>query len=321
METRANHVLIGTFTVAVLLGALGFALWLAKIEIDRRFALYDVFFEGSVAGLSVAGDVRYQGVRVGQVKEIAIDDSDTSRVRVRIEVDANTPVSTDSSASLEFFGVTGVLYVQISGGSPDAPPLRPGPGQEVAVIAAQKSSIEELFAGAPRLLENGVVLVERLSQLVNRENRQTISDILANFETISGSIANRGDEIEGLLANAHTMSGELTEVAKNLNALSGRLDGLAMQADTMMQNDVHVFLQEATHSARSIGALAGELDMVVKDNKVSINTFTDKGLREFATFVVEARQLVVTLERVAQRMESDPARFFLGTSASEYRPE
>ncbi|MFP5469607.1 MAG: hypothetical protein ACLGGZ_07685, partial [Alphaproteobacteria bacterium] len=114
--------------------------------------------------------------------------------------------------------------------------------------------------------------------------------------------------------NANKMSRDFSEVSGNLNALTARLDRLGMQAETTLNSDVHNFLREATGLTRELGD-------IVRDNKMAINNFGDRGLREFATFVVEARQLVTTLDRVAQRLESDPARFFLGNSASEYRAE
>jgi len=314
METRANHVLIGAFTLAVIVAAFGFILWLAKNEIDQRFTAYDILFEGSVTGLNVAGDVRYQGVRVGQVKEIRIYEKNPKLVRVRIEIDANTPVNSGSLASLEFFGITGVLFVQINSGDASAPPLVAQADQEVPVIASGKSSLEALFAGAPQLLENAAVLVERLSLLVDTDNRKSISGILKNAEAVSTSVAGRSAEINELIINANKMSRDFSEVSGNLNALTARLDRLGMQAETTLNSDVHNFLREATGLTRELGD-------IVKDNKMAINNFGDRGLREFATFVVEARQLVTTLDRVAQRLESDPARFFLGNSASEYQAE
>jgi phospholipid/cholesterol/gamma-HCH transport system substrate-binding protein len=311
METRANHVLIGAFTLAVIAAAFGFILWLAKNEIDQQFALYDILFEGSVTGLNVAGDVRFQGVRVGQVKEIRIYEKNSKLVRVRIEIDANTPVNSASEASLEFFGITGVLFVQISSGNPNAPALARKPDEEVPVIASGKSSLEELFSGAPRMIDNAAMLLDRLNRLVDEENRKSITAIIKNTETVTGTIAGNSGEISELMQNANKMSRDFSEVSGNLNALTARLDKLSVQAETTLNSDVHNFLQEAT-------GLTREMHNIVKDNKLAVNNFGDRGLREFATFVVEARQLVTTLDRVAQRLESDPARFFLGNSASEY---
>ena len=314
METRANHILIGAFTLAVIVAAFGFILWLAKTEIDQRLASYDILFDGSVTGLNIAGDVRYQGVRVGQVTELRIYEKDPKFVRVRIEIDANTPINSGSVASLEFFGITGVLFVQISSGDPDAPPLIRQPDQEVPIIASGKSGLDELFAGAPRLLENAAVLIERLSMIVDTDNRKSIASILKSTEAVSGSIAGRSAEINEMILNTSKMSRDFSEVSGNLNALTARLDRLSMQAETTLNTDVHKFLNEAT-------SLTRELNGIVKDNKLAINNFGDRGLREFATFVVEARQLVTTLDRVAQRLESDPARFFLGNSASEFQAQ
>ncbi len=314
METRANHVLIGIFTLAIIAGAFGFILWLAKTEINQRFAAYDILFEGSVTGLNVAGDVRYQGVRVGQVKEIRIYEKDSKFVRVRIEIDTNTPVNSESLASLEFFGITGVLFVQINSGDTNAPPLALLPDQEVPVIASGKSSLEALFAGAPRLLENAAVLIERLNMIVDADNRKSISGILKHAEAVTGSVASRSGEINELILNTNKMSRDFSEVSGNLNALTARLDRLSVQAETTLNSDVRNFLAEATGLTRELGS-------IVKENKPAINNFGERGLREFASFVVEARQLVTTLDRVAQRLESDPARFFLGNSASEYQAQ
>ncbi|HJP20349.1 MAG TPA: MlaD family protein, partial [Alphaproteobacteria bacterium] len=136
METRANHMLIGAFVLLVVAGIFGFVIWLAKIEIDREFASYHIYFEGSVSGLNKAGEVRYKGIPVGSVKEIVIDPKNPNRVRVRIEVVANTPVREDSEATLELQGITGVSYVQLSGDDPKSPKLKRKKGQELPIIAS-----------------------------------------------------------------------------------------------------------------------------------------------------------------------------------------
>ena len=112
METRANYILIGAFTLAGILGAFGFFLWLAKFEVTRQYAYYDVLFD-NVAGLSAAGGVNYNGLPVGQVISLKLDDDDPSKVRVRLEVDADIPVTKETIAQLQSLGVTGVAYVEL----------------------------------------------------------------------------------------------------------------------------------------------------------------------------------------------------------------
>ena len=141
METRANFVLIGAFTLFGIVGSLGFFLWLAKVEIDRQYAYYDILFD-NVSGLGEAGDVRYNGLPVGQVVLLALDHDDPSKVRVQIEINAETPVKTDTVATLELQGVTGVSYVALAGGAPEAEFLVAAAGE------ATKGAVDHIHTAA-----------------------------------------------------------------------------------------------------------------------------------------------------------------------------
>lgn len=320
METKANHVLIGAFALVVITAAFGFVIWLAKIQIDQERAYYDIYFEESVSGLSVAGDVRYQGIKVGQVTDIQIAPARQGEVRVRIEVDAETPVKTDTVARLEYQGVTGVAFVQLTGGSDEAELLRVASADEIPVIQSQESAISALFAGAPELIDRAVILVSRLSELVSEENQQSITNLLNNFETVSDSVAGRSAEIEELIVNANRMSADLAETSKNLNQLAARLDKVAQSTDEVVNEDLKNLLADARSAARSIDAAGTELTLLVEESRPAVRDFSAGGLQQFSQFITEARTLVATLERLADRVESDPARFLLGTQAEEYEP-
>jgi len=228
METRANYVLIGAFTLAGILGALGFILWLAKVEVDRQFSYYDIRFE-SVSGLGAAGAVRYNGLPVGQVVSLRLDPENPSRVRVRIEIDAGTPVKTDTVATLEMQGVTGVSYVSLSGGSPAAPLLARVPGAEYPVIQSQRSAIQTVFQGAPELLEKAIALMEDLRSIVSPENKSAVSAILANLESASG-------EIDSVARDFHQMSGDVATSAAGIAGFAGKLEPLAATTETTMKS-------------------------------------------------------------------------------------
>ena len=224
METRANYVLIGAFTLAGLFGALGLLLWLAKIEIDRQFAYFDVRFE-SVSGLGQAGDVRFNGLPVGRVTGLALDPDDPGRVRVTLEVAADLPIRTDTVATLEAQGVTGVSYVALSGGTPSAPLLRDtvAPGVR-PVITSQPSAIQSLFEAGPELLNRAVLLLEDLSQVAGPENRAAVSTILTNLASATARLDETLTEVSGL-------SAELSVAAREAAGFANRLEPLAESAD------------------------------------------------------------------------------------------
>ncbi len=240
METRANYILIGAFTLAGIIGAFGFLLWLAKIDVDRQYAYYDVLFD-NVAGLSGAGDVRYNGLPVGQVVDLRLDADDPAKVRVRLELDATTPVRTDTVAQLQSQGVTGVSYVALSGGSADAPRLPRG-----GVIQSEASALQSIFEGAPELLEKAIALLEDVREVVNDDNRVAVSDMLSNLSSASG-------RLDSALADFETLSGNLGEAAQAIAGFTDRLETLSDTAE--------VTLQEATETLQGVrGAVdnAGE---------------------------------------------------------------
>ena len=240
METRANYILIGAFTLAGIIGAFGFLLWLAKIDVDRQYAYYDVLFD-NVAGLSSAGDVRYNGLPVGQVVDLRLDAEDPAKVRVRLELDATTPVHTDTVAQLQSQGVTGVSYVALSGGSADAPRLPRG-----GVIQSESSALQSIFEGAPQLLEKAIALLEDVREVLNDDNRMAVSDMLSNLSSASG-------RLDSALADFETLSGNLGEAAQAIAGFTDRLETLSDTAE--------VTLQEATETLQGVrGAVdnAGE---------------------------------------------------------------
>ncbi|HUL07691.1 MAG TPA: MlaD family protein, partial [Candidatus Acidoferrum sp.] len=123
METRASYIAVGAFVLVLILGLVGFVIWVGKFRGAEEFARYDILFAGSVTGLQVDGTVRYRGIPVGRIIDIRVDPANIEMVRVTIEVKADTPVRTDTDASIELQGITGVTYVLLKGGKQDSPAL------------------------------------------------------------------------------------------------------------------------------------------------------------------------------------------------------
>lgn len=327
METRAHHVLIGAFVIATLLAGFGFVMWLSMGGFGRDTARYAIRFEGAVTGLSVASDVRYNGIKVGEVTELRLDPDDPSKVLALIEVTKETPIHTDSVASLEYLGVTGVAYVQITGGSPDAPLLRLAADEAVPLIPSRPSGVQELVAGVPDLLMRATQLVENLNTLVRPENREAIAAILQNTEVVTGALADRQPELDVAVTNLQQMSADLAVAAQQLRAVSDRLLPMAARMETSMAgldravDEVPPVLEEVRQAAASYGELGRELEGLLAANRGAVTTFSQQGLEQFTALLRQSRDLVSSLDRLVERIESNPQRFLFGRSAPEYRPE
>ena len=335
METRASHLLIGGFVLAFVVGLFGFAIWLARIEIDREFAYYDIYFTGSVAGLGVGGDVRYRGIKVGTVVDIAINPDDPSRVGVTVQIGSDTPIREGDRASLQLQGITGVAFVNIKGATAAMPLVVARAGESRPVIPSTPSQIEKLFQGAPELINRGIILTERAAEIFDAENQRLFTAILGDVSLLAASLASRRDKIERIIDAFDASSGDLAAAARDISEISAKLNRLAddaspimaaagavlQGADKLLQHDLGALLADLHKATRSVGRLAVAAEGVLTENREPLRIFSAEGLSEFSRFVTEARLLVAGLSRVTERLETDGARFLFGERESEFKAQ
>ncbi|MDP6830203.1 MAG: MlaD family protein [Alphaproteobacteria bacterium] len=328
METRANHVVIGSFVLVVVLGLFGFVLWLAKIEIDQEFAYYRVAFDEAVSGLSLGGDVRYNGIPVGAVTAIEIAKDDPSRVQVTLEVARETPVRADTVAKLELQGITGVAFIQLSGGTAAAGLPKPGPNGELPLLQSERSAIQAFFAGAPELINRAIVLVEAVTKLVNDENREAFGNILTNMDDLSSRFAKRGPELEQMLGDLQQIAGQTNQLMGRLNSLIDGADatlsvarGTLSTADGLMEGELRRTLADLSSASQQFEAVGKELHTLVAENREGLTAFSNDGLLELTRFLEEARVLISAASLLIEDLQSDPAQFLFGDQGSGFEAE
>ena len=319
METRANHVVIGSFVLVVVIGLFGFVLWLAKIEIDQEFAYYRVPFVEAVSGLSLGGDVRYNGIPVGAVTAIEIARDDPSKVQVTLEVARETPVRADTVAKLELQGITGVAFIQLGGGSAAAGPPKPGPNGELPLLRSERSAIQAFFAGAPELINRAIILVEAVTKLANEDNREAFGNILTNMDDLSSRLAKRGPELEQMLGDLQQIAGQTNQLMGRLNSLIDGADatlsvarGTLSAADSLMEGELRQTLSDLSAASQQFEAVGKELHTLVADNRQGLTAFSNDGLLELTRFLEEARVLISSASLLIEDLQSDPAQFLFG---------
>ena len=342
METRANHLVVGSFVLASIAGLLFFVLWLGKAEIDRKFDAYNIYFSGSVSGLSVASKVRYRGVPVGTVTEILIDPDNSERVIVTIEVTEGTPVKEDAVAALEMQGITGLVDVQISGGSKSSPLLEAKAGEPLPVIASVPTKLEELFEDVPNLLARATVLLDRAMFVLSDENLIAFTQTLANVQLLTADIADSSGDLKSLSSDVSNIAASIRSTAVEVDSLideiAERLPGLLDDASATLvaaegalttvdastetlTGEAAATLNQARDTAATLAETAEQLTLLVAENRSALRDFSGEGLYEMSRFLVEARELVASLTRISERFESDPTGFLFRDSAQGYTPQ
>ena len=304
METRANYAMIGAFVIFAVIAAMGFVLWLGQSQFNQEFDQYDIVFEGPV-NLSEGASVRYIGIKVGEVESIGIDRSDASKVRARIRVDSETPVKTDSTASIEFEGITGVTFIQINAGSAGARRLEPEPGQDVAVIESITSPFAELFSGGTEVMGRATVALERIDSLLSEDNVDAVTNILSNIEALSEMVA--GDEtmkndVSATLAAVNDAAISIEEASRVFAGLGRNADGEVMRIGGEI-SDLLAELEVTSESARrSIEASEGAIRAA---SDVIEGPATD-AVSDFRLFAQDLRVLIRRLDRLTRELEQNP---------------
>ena len=270
METKANHVLIGLFTMAVIIAVFGFILWVARFDQFAGRQPVLIVFDSAVTGLAPGASVLFNGIKVGEVADLAIDNDNPQLVRALVRVESSVPLKEDTTARLESQGLTGAVALQLSGGSTQSPPIEDRSREGYPVIFAEKSQFQDLIDSLRAIAANGAVLFDRLDVLI-AQNQDAISRTVTNIESFSEALAESSKRIDKLMVEA-------TDAATGVRRVSERLETLVARTE-------------------------------------------DRGLREVETFASEGRSTLRNIQRVMERLESNPRRFFFGKSqVPEYNP-
>ncbi|MBY4597453.1 MCE family protein [bacterium BD-1] len=303
METRANHVLIGAFTLAVCLFAVLFALWIAKYTTEKAYGEYDVVFQEAVTGLSTGSQVLYSGISVGEVRALSLMKDDPRKVVARIRLSADTPVRTDTRAKLTMTGLTGVAVIQLTGGSPGAPALEGGRGKDVPVIPSEPSALKNIAATANEI-------VDRVNRLLSEENVARVTATLDQINQVTGTLAAEREEIAALVRNARAASEKLDATLASADRTINHLDEGVVQELPALVAKLDATLAQLESASRSADAILG-------DNREAIADFSRDGLGQVGPTMRQLRSLIREIDDLADRLENNPAGYLLGREQPE----
>jgi phospholipid/cholesterol/gamma-HCH transport system substrate-binding protein len=230
METRANFVLIGSFTLAVIAAAFGFVLWFQSLHTTKLRSPLRIVFEGPAAGLRNGGSVNFNGIRVGEVISVKLDNP--RRVVALAMVENNAPLRKDTFVGLEFQGLTGVAAISLKGGEETAPPVPLGE-DGIPVLTADPNALQDVTEAIRGTLHN-----------INRvvaDNQEAVKNSLHNLETFTASLARNAQRIDDVMLKVDGVMGKADTLMVGLNRVAGGKDGgelfLTMQSIRELAED------------------------------------------------------------------------------------
>ena len=214
METRANYVLIGAFTLAVIAAAFGFVMWFQSLHTTKARTPLRVVFEGPASGLRNGGSVNFNGIRVGEVVSVKLDNP--RRVVALAMIENNAPIRKDTKVGLEFQGLTGVAAISLKGGEEAAPSV-PLDEDGIPLLTADPNSLQDVTEAIRGTLQN-----------INRvvaDNQEAVKNSLHNLETFTASLARNSEKIDNLMLKVDGVMGKADNLMLGLDTLAGGKEG------------------------------------------------------------------------------------------------
>lgn len=298
METKVNYTIVGAFVLVLGAVLIGSALWLASGgTMQKKYDLYLAIMEESVAGLNLNAPVKYNGVDVGKVRDIQLDPADPERVRLMFAIGRGTPIKVDTLAVLKTQGLTGIAYVELSGGAREAPLLQAIAPEQYPVILTKPSLSARLENVLSTVLAKLDSTSGHIDTLLSEENQAAFKSALADIAAVARTIAARKDSIDkGITHAARTF-----ENTSQLTAQAGPvIDRIGRSADAIEKMG-----NEVSRTSTSAGK-------VVDSAGADISRFTAETLPELERLLSELGTLTTSLRRLSDQTERDPRGFLFG---------
>jgi phospholipid/cholesterol/gamma-HCH transport system substrate-binding protein len=301
-----NYTLVGAFVLILCTALIAGLLWLVSGGLlHRQVDLYLSIVDESVNGLSVSAPVKYNGVDVGQVRSIALDATNTQRVLLTFAIKRGTPITVDTRAVLKTQGLTGIAYVDLSGGGHGAAPLVasvPGGLPVIPTKASLSARLEDVLTAGLAKLERTTA---RVDELLSPANLAALSSTLADVATVSRTVAARSAAIDGAISHAGRTLAHTDRAAEQLTPAIVRIERAADALETMA-DDTALASRQVNQTVAAVGADAKRL--------------TADSLQELPRLLAELQALSASVRRVSEAAERNPASALFGRAGTPLGP-
>ena len=299
MERDAHYAAVGIATIALMAALAVFVIWMARLQFNNDYDVYDIVFYGPVRGLSEGGEVHFNGIRVGEVTDLNLDPEKGDQVIARIRVDAMTPVRVTSRAQLEPQGITGLNYIQITAGNPQSAILKTQyPDNVVPVIQSQPSPIAELLSGSGTVLAQTVDALNRINRVLSDDNVRSFSTSLKNIESLSTELEARKGMLE-----------QLEQALTKANSAVAEFEALAVSSRQIVEGDGRQAVANINAAAEEARAAVASINRTATNVEGPLNEFATTGLPQLQQSIQGLEDATRSLEGLIDEVRSSPRDF------------
>ena len=317
MERKAHYALIGTFVLVSLAALLAFTAWLSNAQFDKKFDNYEISFRGGVQGLSEGTEVRFNGLKVGDINELRIDPNDNNSVIVDIQVESNTPVDFESVGRMEPLGLTGLNYIQIIPGGPNSRLIKNSTDKDPFRLKGEASRIDLLLGSGGTVMESSQAALARINAVMTPEAIMDFHEILNNLKVITNNFVDL--KVDPEIFNRTMQS--IEQASSDVSLAADAVDLAAKDFDVLIETDVRTVLDRSKISMEkldktlvAIEALSKDSNQFITDGRDAINRLSNSGLTDLEETIDSIRRAVLGLESILINFEQNPTAFIVGVS-------
>jgi len=297
MDRDSNYVAVGAFVLLVIAMAVSFVFWYTDQQEKRSYQRYEIYFPGSVSGLTAGSPVRYLGVDVGKVARIAIDPQQRKTVQVIADIDSSAPIDDRTRASLSLQGVTGLLFIDLEQDPKAESTGALAQGQRYPMIRSRRSDFDVLLSNLPELTTHLVEVADHFNSVFSDDNVRALKATLNNARLASEHLPDTVREVQQLVADVRRTT---QEVQVTVAELRGVITDASPDLKTAFAN-----IRQITDN---LAKTTTRLNAFVAENEPGFSRFSKQSLPEFEQLLRESRQAARDFRDLSRSLKQNPSQ-------------
>ncbi|QMT60811.1 MlaD family protein [Legionella sp. PC997] len=298
MEAKTNYTIVGVVVLILLVGLVATMLWLSVGFNQKKYITYTIFMHEAASGLTQDAPVKYNGVQVGHVKVIKLNQSDPRQVEILLDIEEGTPITTSTYATLNSQGITGVTYIGLSASTSDLTPIQKMPGEPYPVIPSKPSVFTQLDGILKKVSEDVDSVSTEAKRIFNEENAKHVRHILTNIDHFSKDLASNG---------------------KNVNVLMDNLAKTSRDFPHMLE-ELRIGIAKFNTMAESLSKAGNSVSKTMGTGKNAIDKISQEALPPAVILLRRLNAISANLEKVSSEMRQNPAVVIRGTKPPKPGP-
>jgi phospholipid/cholesterol/gamma-HCH transport system substrate-binding protein len=297
MDRDSNYVAVGAFVLLVIAMAVSFVFWYTDQQEKRSYQRYEIYFPGSVSGLTAGSPVRYLGVDVGKVVRIAIDPQQRKTVQVIADIDSSAPIDDRTRASLSLQGVTGLLFIDLEQDPKAESTGALAQGQRYPMIRSRRSDFDVLLSNLPELTTHLVEVADHFNNVFSDDNVRALKITLNNARLASEHLPDTVREVQQLVAEVRRTTQEVQVTVAQLRVVI-----------TDASPDLKATFANIRQISDNLAKTTTRLNAFVTENEPGFSRFSKQSLPEFEQLLRESRQAARDFRDLSRSLKQNPSQ-------------